>query len=131
MKTKTKLVLLRIAGFATIPFTLFHIAFYWLFNWSVALQPLAPMNRAIFLTFNLVGILFLVYSAIMSLGYSRNLIEEKIGKSLLLFFSAFYVLRIIAEFAWFGIRMPASISIIAICLLPALCFALPALTKSK
>jgi hypothetical protein len=131
MKTQTKILLIRIAGALSVLFTLFHTGFYWMFKWSQDLAVLQPVNRAILLTLNVVVILLLVYSVIMSLGYPRQLIQTQVGKSLLLFFSSFYLVRIVCEFIYFGFRMPSSLMIITICLIPAICFGLPVLFKSK
>jgi hypothetical protein len=131
MKTQTKLLSIRIAGIFSIIFTLFHAGFYWLFKWSQALSVLNASDRGILLTFNLICILLLLYSVILSLGYTRQLIETVAGKSILLFFTTFYLVRIFSEFAYFGFQMPSSIFIIAICLIPAVCFGLPVFVKSK
>jgi hypothetical protein len=131
MKTQTKLLLVRIAGVVSILFTLFHAGFYWLFKWSETLMVLNANDRAILLTFNLISILLLLYSVILALGFARQLIETVAGKSILLFFTAFYLVRIYCEFAYFGFRMPSSIIIITICLVPAVCFGLPVVVKSK
>lgn len=131
MKAKTKLLLIRIAGVVSILFTLFHAGFYWIFKWSETLSVLNTSDRGILLTFNLICILLLLYSVILSLVFTRHLIETVAGKSILLFFTAFYLVRIYCEFPYFGFRMPGSIIIIAICLIPAVCFGLPVFVKSK
>ena len=131
MRTQTKLLLIRIAGVISILFTLFHSGFYWIFKWSQTLTVMNPTDRGILLTFNLIGILVLLFSVIMSLAYTRQLIETVTGKSLLLFFVAFYVVRIFSEFAYFGFHAPGSIIIIAICFIPAICFGFPVFVKSK
>ena len=130
MKTQTKILLIRIAGALSVLFALFHTGFYWMFKWSQDLAVLQPVNKAIMLTFNVVGILLLVYSVIMSLGYPRQLVQTVAGKSLLLFFTCFYLVRIACEFIYFGFRMPSSLMIITICLIPAICFGLPVFVKS-
>jgi hypothetical protein len=131
MKIQTKILLIRIAGIISILFTLFHTGFYWLFKWSQTLTVMNPTDRGILLTFNLIGIILLLYSVILSLGFARQLIETTVGKSLLLFFTIFYVVRIFSEVAYFGFRIPGSIMIITICLIPAICFSLPVFIKSK
>jgi hypothetical protein len=131
MKTQTKILLIRIAGIISILFTLFHAGFYWLFKWSQTLTVMNPPDRGILLTFNLIGIILLLYSVILSLGFARQLTETVVGKSLLLFFTVFYVVRIFSEVAYFGFRIPGSIMIITICLIPAICFSLPVFIKSK
>ena len=131
MKTQTKVLLIRIAGIVSILFTLFHAGFYWLFKWSQTLTVLNTSDRGILLTFNLICFILLLYSVILSLGYTRQLIETAAGKSILIFFTAFYLVRIYSEFAYFGFKMPSSILIIAICLIPVVCFGLPVFVKSK
>lgn len=131
MRTQTKLLLIRIAGVISILFTLFHSGFYWIFKWSQTLTVMNPTDRGILLTFNLIGILVLLFSVIMSLAYTRQLIETVTGKSLLLFFVAFYVVRIFSEFAYFGFHVPGSIIIITICFIPAICFGFPVFARSK
>jgi hypothetical protein len=131
MKTHTKLLLVRIAGIISILFTLFHAGFYWLFKWSETLACMNINDRAILLTFNLITILLLLYSVILALGFTRELIETVVGKSILLFFTAFYMVRIYCEFPYFEFQMPGSIIIIAVCLIPAVCFGLPVFIKSR
>jgi hypothetical protein len=131
MKTQTKILLIRIAGVISILFTLFHSGFYWIFKWSQTLTVMNPTDRGILLTFNLIGIILLLYSVILSLGFARQLIENAVGKSLLLFFTLFYLVRIFSEVAFFGFRIPGSIMIISVCLIPAICFSLPVFLKSK
>lgn len=131
MKPQTKLILIRIAGGLSILFTLFHASFYWIFKWSQTLTVMNPTDKGILLTFNLIGILLLLYSVILSFVYTRQLIETITGKSLLLFFSSFYIIRIFSEFSYFGFHAPDSMIIIVVCLIPAICFGLPALLKTK
>jgi hypothetical protein len=131
MKKQTKILLIRIAGVISILFTLFHAGFYWIFKWSQTLSVMNPIDKGILLTFNLISILLLLYSVVLSLGFARQLIETIVGKSLLLFFTIFYVVRIYSEVAYFGFRIPGSIMIISVCLIPAICFSLPVFLKSK
>lgn len=131
MKTQTKLVLIRIAGVVSVFLTLFHAGFYWLLNWAQTLAVMNPDDRAILLTFNLIGVMLLLWSVVASLAFPRKLLDNVAGKSILLFFTAFYMVRIYGEFAYFGFHMPQSLFIIALCLVPMIGFGLPLLTKSK
>jgi len=131
MKTKTKIFLVRLAGAVSIVFTLFHAAFYWLFNWAQTLTVMNPTDRAIMLTFSLLCTLLILYSVMVAFFHTRALFETSTGKSLSLFFSTFYLMRIVCEFAYFGFSIPGSLIIIALCLLPAICFGLPVLLKTK
>lgn len=131
MKQQTAFLLIRIAGYLTILFTLFHAGFYWIFHWSETLACMNATDRGILLTFNLTSVILLVYSVILSLGYTAQLIETVAGKSVLLFFSSFYLARIYSEFAYFGFKMPGSIVIIVTCLIPAVCFGAPVFLYSQ
>jgi hypothetical protein len=131
MKTKTKVILVRSAGAISIVFTLFHAGFYWLFNWAQTLNVMNHTDRSIFLTFSLLCTLLIFYSVIVAFFYTKDLFETATGKSLSLFFSFFYLMRIVSEFTYFRFSMPGSVIIIALCLLPAICFGLPVLLKTK
>lgn len=131
MELQTKRVLLRIGGGISILFMVFHAAFYWLFNWAQALQVLSVSDRGILLTFNLIGILLLGYSVVVTLGFTKQLLENTVGKSILLFFSGFYLVRIFSEVAYFGFEGGKSVLITILCLVPMLCFSLPVFIQSK
>ena len=131
MKLQTKRILLRIGGGISIIFMVFHASFNWLFNWSQALQVLSASDRGILLTFNLIGVLMLFYSVVVTLRFTHQLLENAVGSSILLFFSGFYLVRIFSEVAFFGFAGAKSVFIIGICLVPIVCFSLPVFIKSK
>ncbi len=129
MKTNTQNRLIRIGGVFSGLFLILHIGFYWLFKWESTLQVMNHEDRSILLTLNLVGILFLVYCTGITLFMTKQLVQSVAGKSILLFFASFYLLRIVAEFLYFGFRFPSSIGGIILCLIPAVCFGLTALKR--
>lgn len=121
---KTKILLIRTAGLLGVFFTLFHAGFYWIFNWSQTLLNVNPTDKGILLTFNLIGIVVLVYSVIMSLVFAKKLIDSFTGKTIMLFFALFYIVRIVSEFLYFEFATPRSPIIIALCAIPALFYLL-------
>lgn len=129
MKTQTQNRLIRTGGIISGLFLILHIGFYWLFKWESTLEVMNHEDRSILLTLNLVGILFLIYCTGITLFMPKQLVKSVAGKSILLFFASFYLLRIAAEFLYFGFRFPTSIAAIVLCLIPAVCFGLPALKK--
>jgi hypothetical protein len=108
-----------IAGGISLLFTFFHLLFPWLFNWPEALLLLDPVNRAIFETFSLVSILMLLMISFLSFRYPDAMIETQLGRWLCFFFGAFYMLRIGAEFLFFGFSGLESIGIVGLCLIPS------------
>ncbi len=131
MKTETSKKLIRVGGIFSGLFLILHISFYWIFKWEQTLQVMNSIDRPILLTLNLVGILLLIYAISVSFFLTRQLPQSTAGRSLLLFFAAFYTLRMVAEFLFFGFTFPKSIVAILLCLIPAVCYMLAALLKSK
>ncbi len=127
MKTENKNKLIRTGGVFSGLFLILHIAFYWIFNWEKTLEVMNQTDKPIMLTLNLVGILFLIYATSVSFLLTKQLPQTSAGRSVLLFFASFYLLRIAAEFIYFGFVVPDSIVAIPLCLIPAACYALAAL----
>ncbi len=120
---KTKNILLIIAGGFNTFFLAFHLLFYRLFNWQESLACLNRSDWAIFLTYHLICLLMLAAMAYFSFFRRRGLAQEGLGKPLLVFFALFYLVRIAAEFVYFGYSGLESLVIVALCLVPALIYA--------
>lgn len=131
MKTENRNKLVRIGGVFSGLFLALHISFYWIFRWEQTLRVMNPTDKAIMLTLNLVGILFLIYTTGVSFMLTKQLPYSSAGRSILLFFASFYLLRIAAEFLFFGFTAPKSFVAVLLCLIPALCFGLPAIFKPE
>jgi hypothetical protein len=131
MKPENRNKLIRTGGIFSGLFLMLHIGFYWIFHWEQTLQVMNPTDKAIMLTLNLVGILFLIYSTSVSFVLTKQLPKTSAGRSILLFFASFYLLRIAAEFLFFGFAAPKSFVAVLLCLIPALCFGLPAIFKPE
>jgi len=131
MKTENRNKLIRTGGIFSGLFLMLHIGFCWIFRWGQTLQVMNPTDKAIMLTLNLVGILFLIYTTSVSFLLTKELPQTSAGRSVLLFFASFYLLRIMAEFLFFGFVMPKSITAILLCLIPAVCYVLAVLPKPE
>lgn len=129
MKTETRNQFIRTGGIFSGLFLMLHISFYWIFRWEQTLLVMNPTDKAIMLTLNLVGILFLIYSTSVSFLLTKQLPQSSAGRSVLLFFASFYLLRMVAEFLFFGFVVPKSIVAVLLCLIPAVCYGLAALLK--
>lgn len=129
MKTENRNKIIRTGGVFSGLFLMLHIGFYWLFNWGNTLQVMNHEDRSILLTLNLVVILFLIYATSVSFLLTKQLPQTSTGRSILLFFASFYLLRIVAEFIIFGFVVPKSIIALLLCLIPAVCYGLAAILK--
>jgi ABC-type amino acid transport system permease subunit len=77
------------------------------------------------LTFNIVANILLLYFTVVLLRYSKQLLQNAVGKSVLLLVSVFYIVRIFAEFYFWGFRGVPSTVIIVLCAIPAVCCMVP------
>lgn len=125
---KTQILLLRIAGYLSLLFVVFHLLFYPMFNWENALNGLSGMNRAIFLTYHAICILMLFFMGIIPIFQTKSLLGSSLKYGILSFFSLFYLIRIVAEFTLFGIS-PSSPVILIMCLVPMIFYAIPLFSK--
>ena len=128
---KTSVICLRIAGTISVFFTLFHCLFNKLFNWDLTLSCLSQSDRAIMLTYHYICILMVGFMSILLLFQAKQILESKIGSSVLIFFSAFYLLRMITEFTLFGFAGIHSIFILILCLIPVILFIIPIIYNLK
>ena len=129
MKTENRNKIIRTGGVFSGLFLMLHIGFYWLLNWRSTLQVMNHEDRSILLTLNLVVILFLIYATSVSFLLTKQLPQTSTGRSILLFFALFYLLRIVAEFIIFGFVISESPIILLFCLIPAICYGLAVLQK--
>lgn len=119
---------IRIAGFFSAFFFLFHIPFYWLFDWKHSLACLSADNWAIFHCFNIISILLLFFMSATSLCCSAEILSSRIGLFFSIFCSTFYSFRIIAEFTLFQEPNPMiSATITTLCVIPAFLYGTTAL----
>lgn len=119
------------AGGISIVFLLFHLLFPLLFNWKETLNCLSPNNWAIFQTFNLVAILMIGAITYFTFLHAAELAETPLGRPLLVVFSLFYLIRILAQFIFFGFQGAGSFIILILCLLPASIYLRIAFSRSQ
>jgi uncharacterized protein YhhL (DUF1145 family) len=131
MKNKTR-VSLFVAGGVSAFFTVFHgLMFYALLSNQNLVSPDPMMIRALLQTFNSVTLLMVAAMAYFSFRYPDELVRTSIGKSLLVVFGVFYLIRIASEFVFFGYSGVGSLVMIILCLLPALSYLVAAISPSQ
>ena len=119
---KSKRISMTIAGGISLLFLVFHVLFSQLFNWKETLTCLNLTNWAIFQTFSLVAILMVGTITYFTFRHPAELAETSLGKSLLVVFSLFYLIRIVAQFIFFGFQGIGAFIIVVLCLTPALIY---------
>lgn len=119
---KPKRILFVLAGVISLLFFVFHLVLFQLFNWKETLTCLDRTNWAILQTFNLVAILMIGTIAYFTFRHPIELASTSLGKSLLIVFSLFYIIRVVSQFIFFGYQGLGSLMIVVLCLIPALIY---------
>ncbi len=118
--------LVKIAGGFSFFFFLFHVPFYWMLNWEQTLSCLNKDNWAIVMCFNIISIVLLFLFGFVSMFQTTDVINTRLGKSVLVYCSWFYLFRIVAEFIFFEEpNHVVSAIIILLCAVPGIFYAIP------
>jgi hypothetical protein len=128
---KNSVLLLRVCGFLNLFFLLFHLTFYWLFDWEHSLSSLNADTRNIVLTFNIIANVLLFYFTFALLRYPRQILLNAAGKLLLIMIGAFYLIRIFAEFYLWEFHGIQSWVIVILCAIPVVCSLVPLLRNNE
>jgi hypothetical protein len=119
---KSKRISMTIAGGISLLFLVFHALFFQLFNWKETLTCLNHNDWSIFQTFNLVAILMVGMITYFTFRHPTELAVTPLGRSLLVVFGLFYLIRAIAQFIFFGFQGGGSLIIVALFLISALIY---------
>jgi hypothetical protein len=90
-----------IGGVISIFFGIFHLAFWYVFNWKTSLASLSPLNRAIMEVLNVHAAYTILVFGGLSLFLSRELLETRLGRALSCCMAGFWFLRAVNEVAFF------------------------------
>ena len=87
-------ILLYVGGSITLCFSLFHLAFWKLFNWQEELIKLDPENKGIMQMLNIVSVYTLLFGAFVSFYLAkRKGAFSFIEKALIIFIAGYYIVR--------------------------------------
>lgn len=112
-----------IGGLIYIIFGVFHLSFWSLFDWNLELEKLNKINSNNFQMLNIVFCFFMFSFGITILTYTSRVLNSKLGRSILLISSSFFMLRSIIEFAFTGnsaVYGVVLLAIVPIYMIPAL-----------
>ncbi|MBN1609539.1 MAG: hypothetical protein JW940_23105 [Polyangiaceae bacterium] len=112
-------------------FGLFHLAFWRVFDWSVALAPLAPLDRAVMQVLNVHVAYTILFVGYLSLFHSGELVGTRLGRTLSFFVAGFWVLRAVNEVVFFPNPPLPSAMLLATFVGTGLLYAIPACTRAR
>jgi len=97
-------ILVYLAGVYNVLLGIFHLLFWkiQLFNWEVELKQMSSINSGVLQIMNLCLIVIFFFMAFISFFHNKELINTSLGKSILIGFSIFWLLRFIEQFLFFG-----------------------------
>lgn len=123
--SKNQSVLLLISAVYSMAFAVFHIFFWRLFEWRKDLGRLTFINRSVMQILNLCLIFVFVLFACLAVAHREEMICTALGRSLLAGISLFWLLRMIEQVFFFGLKRPLSIFLTLVFLVGAILYALP------
>ncbi len=94
-----------VAGVYNIVLGAFHILFWKipLFDWTHELNKISRVNSGVMQIMNLCLIVLFFFMAYVSFFHANELLSTRLGSTILIGFSIFWILRLIEQFIYFGI----------------------------
>jgi hypothetical protein len=116
-----------IGGVIFIVMGVFHLSFWVLFDWQSELTKLNQINNNIMQMLNIVICFFMFSFSYMLLMYNSRVLNSKLGRSVLIISSGYFLIRALIEFAFPGNSMVYGVVLLAF--IPV--YLIPALTMSS
>ena len=126
-----KIKLLRFAGIISLLFTFFHFLFPLMPEWESTLNAMPTEMKSIFITYHYVVIAFLAGIGYISTFQAKSIINNPLKNSLMVMFSALYLIRIITEFTCWKAPMPQAIIVLPLCIIPLTIYVLVLVKKAN
>lgn len=123
---KLRSTLIIIGGGLSFLFTIFHLAFWKLFNWDVELNNLSTVNSNIMQMLNIGSAVILFSLGFLLLFKRKEIMDSKLGKYILIIIAGFYFARLVMEFVF----PEGELMFGAILMICVLIYLLPAVLKS-
>jgi hypothetical protein len=112
-----------IGGVIFVIMGMFHLSFWVLFDWQNELYKLNQINSNIMQMLNIVCGFFMFSFSYMMLKYNSRVLNSKLGRSVLIISSGFFLIRALIEFAFPGNSIVYGVVLLAfvpVYLIPAL-----------
>jgi hypothetical protein len=119
--------LILICGIISALFTIFHIAFWWLFDWPASLLYMTAEHRMLMQTFNFCMIPLFIFFTYVYLVLRDEILTTRLGRAVLLMNAAIYFFRAAAELIFGNIRTSESQFFFILTLIIGVFFMMPAI----
>lgn len=119
--------ILLLCAVHSLGFALFHLGFWRWFDWPRSLLHAGGPNRAIVQIANLQLVWVFAGVGLLCLLYPAALVHTPLGRAMLAGMSAFWLIRLAAQFVWLRIHHPLVHALSALFACGALLFAWPLL----
>ncbi len=118
--------MIEAGGVYSFAFAVFHLLFWWLFNWREDLRSLSFLNRCIMQVLNLSLTFAFVIFAYVPMVHTRELLVTPLGNSLLMLIALFWLARAVEQVVFFKLRHRGSVAFLVVFLAGAGLYGIPA-----
>lgn len=101
---------------------IFHLLFWYIFDWPNTIMCLSFENRGILEVLNIHVAITILFFGYVSLFQTKKLLEEKFGRIFIFFIAFFYFIRLINEFIFWPLNSATIVSTIILLILILLYF---------
>ncbi len=109
MNPTTAAILIKLGGWMSLGWLIFHCFFWRLFDWKSQLRKMSAVNRGVTQVLNLcLSFVFLLF-ALVSLLYADELLKPGLGRAALAGMGVFWLLRLIEQPVFFGFSRVSNI----------------------
>ncbi len=112
-----------IGGVIFIVMGFFHLSYWVIFEWQTELNKINQINSNNMQMLNVVVVFFMFSLSYMMLRYNSRVLNSKLGRSILLISSGFFLIRAVIEFVFPGNSIVFGVVLLAfipVYLIPAL-----------
>jgi len=118
-------VVVLVGGIYNLAFGIYHLMFWKLFKWKEDLKNIHLVNRGIMQILNLCLAFLFFVMAYISIFNIKDLLDTGIGKTLIISFAVFWLLRSIEQIVFFGLKSKISVIHFILFILGALIYTYP------
>lgn len=93
--------IITLCGLYAFGFAIFHLFFWKLLHWKTELEKLSYINRGVMQIMNIQLIVYFLTIGFLCLYFNATMIENQIGRFLLIATSIFCLIRLIQQFVFF------------------------------
>jgi hypothetical protein len=117
-------LLVKVSGYASIGWVIFHLLFWQLFDWRAELRRLSHLNSGVMQVLNLcLSFVFLLF-AYVSLWHTKELLVPGLGRTVALGIGAFWLFRFLLQPLFWGTSLTSLLFALLFVLMSA-CYLAP------